>query len=63
MNVQELINELEKLEDKTQPVMFQDHNSHAGICAVNELSERVSSGQYPEDWIVPEEFRFVLLKN
>lgn len=62
MKAKDLIEKLNKLEFQDQDVMFQDPNSHGGPFSVLEVIVTKSKGQFPDDFQMPEGYKYILLK-
>ena len=61
MLVKDLIKKLKEY-DEDQDVMFQDGRSDS-IFSVLRVGEKVSEGHYPDDWEMPEGYKFILLES
>lgn len=64
MKVKDLVERLQSV-DQELDVMFTDPNDHTcSIYLVWKLSEKVATkDEYPDDWNMPEGYKFILLEN
>jgi hypothetical protein len=66
MKVKQLIARLEKLgkQHGNVEVMFSDPNDEGSVYSINFTSREVADeDEYPDDWGMPEGFKFILLRN
>lgn len=61
MKVKDLIRKLSAF-DENQDVMFQDGKDDS-IFSILRVTKTVSNGGYPDDWDMPEGYKFILLEN